>query len=73
MKLQHKVVFITDGDSGSGKALIHPLSHEGADFIVNSRSAGDHIQDELTHCIAAGSKVMVAHPCLRRLGGRQHA
>jgi glucose 1-dehydrogenase len=61
MKLQHKVVFITDGDSGSGKALIHRLSHEGADFIVNSQSSGEHIQDERTHCIAAGSKIMVVH------------
>lgn len=59
MRLRNKVVFITDADSGSGKALVNRLADEGAHFILNSSSNSEKIQAQLERCHAAGSKVMV--------------
>lgn len=59
MTIHNKVVFITDADSGSGKAILHQLSHEGAHFILNSPSNGEEIRLDLEQCHAAGSKIVV--------------
>ncbi len=59
MTILSKVVFITDADSESGKAILHNLSKEGANFILNSRSSGKSIQLELEQCHTAGSKTVV--------------
>lgn len=59
MTIQNKVVFITDADSGSGKAILHQLSNEGAHFILNSPSNGEEIRLDLEQCHAAGSKTVV--------------
>jgi glucose 1-dehydrogenase len=61
MKLSNKVVFITDADSGSGKALTHRLADEGAHFILNSISDGKDICSDLEHCQARGSKAIVVN------------
>jgi glucose 1-dehydrogenase len=59
MTIQNKVVFITDADSGSGKAILHQLSNEGAHFILNSPSNGEEIRLDMEQCHAAGSKTVV--------------
>jgi glucose 1-dehydrogenase len=59
MKIHNKVVFITDADSGSGKAILHQLVSEGAHFILNSPSNGEEIRLDLEQCHAAGSKTVV--------------
>jgi len=47
MRLQNKIVFISDSDSDSGKAMIKRLSESGAHFILNSYSGGSAIGAEL--------------------------
>jgi glucose 1-dehydrogenase len=59
MRLQNKVVFITDADSDSGKALINRLAGEGAHFILNSRSDGQEIQSNIAYCQSLGSKSLI--------------
>jgi len=61
MTIHNKIVFITDADSGSGKAIIHQLSNEGAHFILNSPSNGEEIQSNLELCHAAGSKTVIVN------------
>ncbi|XEC96546.1 SDR family NAD(P)-dependent oxidoreductase [Paenibacillus tarimensis] len=59
MRLKNKVVFITDADSKSGKAITRRLAAEGARFILNSASAGAGIEPELVHCRSVGSETLV--------------
>jgi glucose 1-dehydrogenase len=61
MKLQDKIVFITDADSGSGQAIINRLAAEGAHFILNSASGGEEIQPDLQLLKASGTKVVVTN------------
>ena len=63
--LQNKVVFITEADNPSGRALITRLASEGARFILNSASGGRDIQAELQHCHTEGSETVVIQidPC----------
>lgn len=61
MKLQNKIVFITDADSGSGKAIVNRLAAEGAHFILNSTSGGEDIESNLQLLKASGSKVVVTN------------
>lgn len=53
MLLHNKVIFITDADSLSGKALIRRCTEHGASFILNSVSDGADIQQELSQIPAA--------------------
>lgn len=48
MKLHHKRVWITDGDSDSGRAIIRRLVAEGASFIIGSSSSGQLLEEELS-------------------------
>lgn len=59
MRLRNKVVFLTDADSASGKAVIRKLAPEGAFFILNSTSRGIELQDELALCRALGTQTWV--------------
>jgi glucose 1-dehydrogenase len=59
VKLNNKVVFITDADSSSGNAIINRLASEGAHFILNSASFGAEIQADLASIQAAGSKTII--------------
>ncbi|MEX2416033.1 MAG: SDR family oxidoreductase [Paenibacillaceae bacterium] len=59
MTIHNKIVFITDADSKSGKAILHQLVSEGAHFILNSPSNGEEIRLDLEQCHAAGSKTVV--------------
>lgn len=59
MTIHNKVVFISDADSGSGKAIVHQLSKQGAHFILNSPSNGEEIRLELEQGQIAGSKFVV--------------
>ncbi|MDF2963002.1 MAG: short-chain dehydrogenase [Paenibacillus sp.] len=61
MRLQEKVVFITDADSSSGKTLMNRLAVEGARFILNSPSGGEEIAANLAYCQAAGSKAITVN------------
>jgi len=61
VKLQAKVVFITDADHHTGTALIRRMAEEGANFILNSESGGLEIQECLLYCKSLGSKVKVVH------------
>jgi glucose 1-dehydrogenase len=61
VKLQQKVVFITDADSPSGKALIKRFADEGADFILNSRSGGAAIEAELGYARSVRSTAMIVN------------
>ncbi|KIL40500.1 short-chain dehydrogenase [Gordoniibacillus kamchatkensis] len=61
MRLHDKVVFITDADSPSGKAIIDRLSGEGAHFVLNSVSGGENIRANVERCQSAGSKVFVVN------------
>ncbi|MBW7458352.1 SDR family NAD(P)-dependent oxidoreductase [Paenibacillus sepulcri] len=66
MKLYNKVIFITDADSPSGKAVVNRLSGEGTHFILNSMSEGALIKAELAKIQAAGSKAYVTNTDLCR-------
>lgn len=59
MNLQNKIVFVTDADSGSGAAVIRRLAEAGARFILNSRSGGETLADELTLIRETGSQAIV--------------
>jgi glucose 1-dehydrogenase len=61
MKLQNKVVFITDADCPTGKVITDRLADEGAHFILNSVSNGKEIQLQLNHCHATCSKVHIVN------------
>lgn len=61
MKLQGKVVFITDADHPSGSALIRRLAQEGAHFILNSDCNGKDIKAALSYCESLSSTVHLAH------------
>ncbi|KKI89792.1 short-chain dehydrogenase [Bacillus sp. SA1-12] len=61
MRLQNKIVFITDADSDSGKTLISRFADEGAHFILNSTSDGDQIQSSIDHCRTQGSMSMIVN------------
>ena len=60
MKLKDKVVFITDADSGSGRALFRLFAEQGAHFILNSMSGGAHINEELKRASTLGLHVFVS-------------
>lgn len=60
MKLKDKVVFITDADSGSGRALFRLFAEQGAHFILNSMSGGAHINEELRRASTLGLNVFVS-------------
>ncbi|GGD57138.1 SDR family NAD(P)-dependent oxidoreductase [Paenibacillus nasutitermitis] len=66
MKLRNKVIFITDADSFSGKALVNRLSGEGAHFILNSESNGSLLEAELVKARTAGSEIFVVQRNLCR-------
>ncbi len=57
--LQNKVVFITEADNPSGRALITRLASEGARFLLNSASNGQAIQSELERCQSEGASALV--------------
>ncbi|SFE39412.1 NAD(P)-dependent dehydrogenase, short-chain alcohol dehydrogenase family [Paenibacillus algorifonticola] len=59
MKLRDKVVFITDADSRSGRALFRLFAEQGAHFILNSMSGGAHIKEELKRARTLGLNVLV--------------
>src|SRR5690554_3128385 len=61
MKLQDKIVFVTDADSHSGKAIIQRLTDEGAHFILNSASDGSKLKDDIVRCQSVDSKVIVVN------------
>ncbi|MDD9268542.1 SDR family NAD(P)-dependent oxidoreductase [Paenibacillus sp. GCM10023248] len=61
MKLTKKVIFITDADSGSGKALLYRLADEGAHFILNSVSGGTNLESELQRCQTRGVQVVIVN------------
>jgi glucose 1-dehydrogenase len=61
MRLQNKIIFITDADSNSGKTLINRLADEGAHFILNSVSDGEEIQSNIAYCQTQGSKVKIVN------------
>ncbi|WP_053376132.1 SDR family NAD(P)-dependent oxidoreductase [Paenibacillus sp. FJAT-27812] len=61
MLLHKKVVFITDSDQISGKAIINRLTQGGAHFILNSRSGGTAITSELEQVQEAGSQAIVVN------------
>lgn len=61
MNLQKKIVFITDSDSSSGKAVISRLSQNGAAFILNSYSGGTELTRELALIHEAGSQAIVVN------------
>lgn len=60
MKLKDKVVFITDADSGSGRALFRLFAEQGAHFILNSMSGGAHINEEIKQASTLGLNVFVS-------------
>ncbi|WP_237163160.1 SDR family oxidoreductase [Paenibacillus sp. BIHB 4019] len=60
MMLKNKVVFITDADSGSGRAFFRLFAEQGAHFILNSMSGGAHINEELKRASALGLQVFVS-------------
>lgn len=61
MNLQTKLVFITDADSLSGKAMIARLARDGTHFILNSSSGGSELSAELELVRHAGLKVIVVN------------
>ncbi|WP_199613704.1 SDR family NAD(P)-dependent oxidoreductase [Paenibacillus alkalitolerans] len=61
MKLKDKIVFITDADSGSGRAIAERLAAEGAHFILNSASGGENIKSNLQLLKDSGSKTVVTN------------
>ena len=61
MRLGGKIVFLTEADSPSGRAVIRRLSAEGASFILNSASGGGAIREELDRCLSSGRGAMVVN------------
>lgn len=61
MNLQNKLVFITDADSSSGKAIISRLSQYGANFILNSCSGGKALSSEIQLVQEAKLKAIVVN------------
>ena len=61
MNLQNKIVFITDSDSSSGKAVLSRLSQNGAHFILNSYSGGVELTRELALIREAGLQAIVVN------------
>lgn len=59
MRLRNQVVFLTDADSSSGKALMRRLAEEGASLLLNSVSDGKDIDSELQQLQAGGTQIMV--------------
>jgi len=59
MRLPNKVVFITDSDCDSGRAIIRRLKESGAHFILNSHSGGSAIGSELKLVQEAGLQAVV--------------
>lgn len=66
MRLRGKVVFITDADSVSGRALALRLAAEGASLLLNSASGGQEIEDELKRIRQSGAEALVVSADLRR-------
>jgi len=59
VRLPNKVVFITDADHKSGKALLLRLAAEGASFLLNSASGGERIESELERARRSGARTFV--------------
>lgn len=59
MRLRNQVVFVTDADSPSGKAMMRRLAEEGASLLLNSVSGGVDIASELQQLHAGGTKTVV--------------
>ena len=59
MRLQGKVVFLSDADSPSGRAILVRLSEEGASLLLISDSNGADIAEELELCRARGTSALV--------------
>ncbi len=59
MRLQGKVVFLSDADSPSGKAILSRMSEEGARLLLVSDSNGAGISGELELCRARGTHAHV--------------
>lgn len=59
MRLQQKIVLITDADSPTGTAMIRRFADEGAHFILNSISGGGSITSELAYCESVQAKARV--------------
>ncbi|MHA7964683.1 SDR family NAD(P)-dependent oxidoreductase [Paenibacillus sp. CAU 1782] len=55
MRLQDKVVWITEADSDTGRGIIARFAREGARFLLNSASGGANIQEELALLDREGS------------------
>lgn len=58
---QNRVIFITDADRDSGKAMIDYFTSKGSNFILNSRSNGERIQQNILDCYQLGSKVIIVN------------
>ncbi|MNZ87374.1 2-dehydro-3-deoxy-D-gluconate 5-dehydrogenase [compost metagenome] len=61
MELQKKLVFITDADSSSGRAIVRRLALAGASFILNSLSSGTDIVEELDIVRNSGQQAVVVN------------
>ncbi|MBD2869913.1 SDR family NAD(P)-dependent oxidoreductase [Paenibacillus arenilitoris] len=61
MKLQNKVVFVTDADNEVGKSVVKRLSEEGASLILNSGSGGGALAGELADIREAGRQALVVN------------
>lgn len=61
MQVVNKVVFITDADQDSGRAIIRRLIGAGASFILNSPSGGLNLSEELKTIRDAGLQALVVH------------
>ena len=59
MKLQDKVVFITDGENPSGRAILKRFAAEGASFVINCPSNDASILDELEPYRLRGSTIKI--------------
>lgn len=59
MRLPNKVVFITDADGGSGRALMRRLAAEGAALLLNSPSNGRAVEAELEQVRQSGVRARV--------------
>jgi NAD(P)-dependent dehydrogenase (short-subunit alcohol dehydrogenase family) len=59
MKLQHKLIWISDGDSDCGRALIRRLALEGAHFLIGSGSNGQRLEAELAYIRERGLQAII--------------
>ncbi|NIK76742.1 NAD(P)-dependent dehydrogenase (short-subunit alcohol dehydrogenase family) [Paenibacillus castaneae] len=59
MILQNKVVFLTDADNETGRAIVRKMIEAGAHMILNSPSGGRSLSNELSRMSEAGLQAIV--------------